>query len=410
MLAGAALILFAVLFLFGRDAGFPAYPFPVSADLESQLESRLASREENVRKNPRDALELAELADLYLARGKARGSAEDFDRAEEAANRSLKISAETGPVARLVLAEVLQARHEFGRAISIASELLKAYPDAPPVLQLLLTCRLALGNLTDAEKLSSRLALLRPSQGTFAYRALVLEAKGRNEEAEHVFREALRRDSFGDTASAAWTRAMFARYFLNLGRLKPAETLLREALRIAPGDTLALSLLARGQVEGREFLRAEKTYQEAFALSRQAQFLAGEARALERRDAARGAALRAQAESLLRSDLGKKGQGHRAELVRLLLEKGGEASSAEAYSLAEAETAERPTGESYLLLAEAAKKSGQLPKAREAVQAALATGFRRAGAFDLAEQVEAALGNQRASALYRGLAEKLRSP
>jgi tetratricopeptide (TPR) repeat protein len=233
-------------FLLGwRSSASSAYPFPINSTKADTLSEDIALYEKRVLRDPEGALDWDNLAELYLALGKRSGSPEAFAKAESAAKKSLANRAAANSGAVLVLADVAQARHNFKLAVALADKILLERPGASEVYPILVSAYLAMGNLAEADRVSAQLLAANNSANANVLRALVLEAKGSDDEAFLHYTQALKEDEFGETSSAAWNREIFARFELNHGRKRNAKALVEEALRIQPKDPSGLALLAR---------------------------------------------------------------------------------------------------------------------------------------------------------------------
>ena len=96
------------LFL-GRTSVAP-YPFPISPP--GDLAKTIDATQKRVERDHTSGMERASLASLYVARAKQNGDASDYDKAEETAKASLKSLPFSNSGAKLVLAQVAEARHE----------------------------------------------------------------------------------------------------------------------------------------------------------------------------------------------------------------------------------------------------------------------------------------------------------
>lgn len=380
-----------------------------------QLDDQLAGLEERARSVAPSPIDQAELADLYFRRGKLTGSPADLATAEELARRSLTtLPSDNGAV--LVLAKLANARHRFAEAIALASRAGRK----PAALSALATAYLATGELAAAAVAAETLVQAQPTSASLLLRALVMAAQGRDEEAASDFGRAALAEEPGELQEAARLRALWARFLLRRGELDGAELLLDEALRIAPGDPLAVAqrgevLLRRGQAS-----QAAEVFEQAFASSRQVRYLIDQARAEAAAGAAASAAaLRAQVEHLVRADLAEDagGYGHRLDLIEVLVDSApaGPAGAtspalAEAIALGRLEVGHRPSAETHYQLARALARAGNLLEAIEHVQAALATGAREPQLYELAARLEQRRHNTARAALYGRLARDLDPP
>ncbi len=83
--------------------------------------------------------------------------------------------------------KVAEAKHQFAEALAISHKVLRESPNNDEALSLLVTSNLAVGNLAEAARAAEDLSQRKPSLTTLSYRALVLAAQGRDEEAVFFF-------------------------------------------------------------------------------------------------------------------------------------------------------------------------------------------------------------------------------
>jgi tetratricopeptide (TPR) repeat protein len=339
----------------------------------------------------------AELAELYLARALRSADPADYARSETMARRSLAVLPYPN-AAPLVLAKLANARHEFRAAIQIARDYLKR-SNAPAAWSVLATAHLALGELAEASAAAERLARARPDSSAYLTRALVLQAQGRDAEAD--FERAVALEEPGDVEGAARTRALWARFLLRRGAYAAADAVAAEALRIDPTASLALAQRAEVALRTGKLADARARFERAFAESRQVRYLIDQARAQELDgDLEAATSTRAQVERLVRADLQTTGLGHRLELVEVLLDRGALTDVAEAIPLARAEVAARPSAETRFQLARGLARTGAHADALVELRAAIATGVRDARIFELAARLERCAGNAPRARLY----------
>ena len=350
--------------------------------------------------------DLAELADLLVRRAASAGDPSDLARAEELANRSLALLPAPNTAA-LALARVATARHEFRRAISIASDHL-ARSKSVGAYTVLTTSYLALGELPSAAESAEAQVTISPSSGAYLMRALVYQAQGRDPEAAYDFMRAVVVEDFGDLAEAARLRALWGRFLLRRGDTASARLLIGEALRIAPDDPLALGYRAELALRTGDARAARADFERAFVASRNVRYLIDEARAQELAgDLAGATATRTQVETLVRRELSMEGTGHALDLVEILVDRATSADLAEAIAVGTAEVTRRPSADVRFQLARAYHRANQPREAIVQLRAALATGVRDARIYELAGRLEAAMGNDPRAAMYRREARAL---
>lgn len=371
-------------------------------DTADDMASTMAALEARLKEAP-NPFDAAELAELYYRRAQREGARADYATSETFAKRSLELLKEPN-AARLTLAKLANARHEFRQAIEIAREYSTSKRSAGPYI-VMATAHLALGEPAAAAEAAHTALMLRPDASGYLTRALALQAQGRDAEAAFDFSHAAALETFGDKAGAARLRTLWGRFLLRRGEHFAASTLFDEALRIVPG--FALALAGRGELALRTGRPSEaaKLFEEAFAASRQVRYLIDQARALELSGDRPGANdVRAQAETWVRAELREDGLGHRLELVEILVGLGQREQLLEAVALAREELSRRSTYEVRFQLARALALIGNREEALIHVQAALALGTREAELYELAARVEP---QPERAAMYAREADKL---
>ncbi|MBC7691970.1 MAG: hypothetical protein H7222_09380 [Methylotenera sp.] len=377
------------------------------------LVSMIRDQEERLRTDPKGYLVMASLAELYVQQAKLNGDQELFDRAQKLAEKSLAEMKVYNDGAKLVRADIAQARHQFKKAIQLAEEVLND-PHARSAkkqnaLSIIVTAQLALGDPGEALVQVNRLLLESPSISDYTLKALVLMALGRDAEAHSTLRSALALEQVGDPQESTRLRAFWARLFMRHSRYDDANLLLQEALRISPGDSFALGLMGDTELSGGHPVQAERFYQEAFHSSKQTVHLLGIARAKELRGDSSGAReIREQIEKILRRELSNSSYGHRTELARLLLERGHPEDLSETVTLMRRELTLRHNPETYFYLVQALHRSGRISEARDLLPLLFKNGGYTLEYLQIAMIIESALQHRDAAAGYQRQALELK--
>lgn len=373
----------------------------------ASIDAEIAFLEERVRQRPTEGLDLSQLASLYLEMARRTNDESWYDQAEQAARRSLANLSVSNHGAKVTLAKVANARHEFSEAIRIADDVLAEAPRVGEALSVRATANLALGRLPEALADADRVADATPLMSALALRGTIFDAMGRDDEALEDWHAALRIEDIGQVGPSSWVRAVVGRWHLRHGDLSGARAWLEEARRLTPTQPIATLTLA--ELESREgnVEEAERLCNAGFTVTKDPTFLVRLGSIRERAGNHTGAATAwDQAGALLRSEIEKGRYGHRIELARVLLSRGGEERSREALALSAAEIERRRAAEILSVHGWALLANGEAAAARLAIREALASGVHSAELYLRAADAEAAAGNKKRSRFYRDLAAR----
>ncbi len=215
---------------------------------ESIRDRDIAFYAARARRDPESAADLAQLAGLFLQRGRETGAPADFRRAEALARRSLTLRVDRNARALLVRASSLLALHRFVEARAVARELVAAAPEQPGYAALRGEIELELG---DYDAARATFAALRPAWRNLAVAprlARWAEVRGRTSEARYILGVALaeaRRRPDLSAEQLAWFHVRVGDLELRHGRLAEADRALHDGLAVRPGDPRLLGALAR---------------------------------------------------------------------------------------------------------------------------------------------------------------------
>ncbi len=358
------------------------------------LENEIAFYHQRIRQDPQGGMDLAALSRAYLKMGRATGDVSWYLLAEQTARQSIANFPYRAEGAILVLARVAESRHDFANAIHLAQQA----SGVDESRAIMVTSYLALGQVDAAAAAADQLVMESPVLGSYALRALVKWAQGKEEAAIEDFRRALAAEEPGEAGSSAWMRMLLGRLHFKRGRLALASEVYHEALRILPQYPLGLVNLAELETRQGQYAAAERHYAQVVTISRASPnvfdhiVLRGMARLKELEGDQIGAgALWDQAEARIRQDL--TSFGHRRELARVLLERGRAEDVPEALALIRTELTIRRDAETYDVLAWALSRAGRWQEARYAMHEALRWGVRDPGMYYRGGTIEQMLGH-----------------
>jgi tetratricopeptide (TPR) repeat protein len=382
----------------------PLFPYPyqtVSADdALRRLENTIAFYESRTRANPEGGLELASLAGAYVQKARVSGWSTWYLLADQAAKRSLANLPTFNQGALLVLAEIAEASHQFDEAIRLADQVLDYQASNDGAASILITANLAKGNLGEARRVVDELVTRLPTGGVLSLRALVAVAEGNDTAAQKDFEDAIGLEEPGDAYGSAWLRTQLGRLHARRGRNRDAETLYREALRIASDYALAQLSLAELKVKTGDYKTATTLYQDVLDRAKESSTVFDHValQGLWRASVLQGDTRKAdevwtKAETIIRTDVYSGSFGHPRELARLLLERGDANDTPEITTLVQTERALRRDPTTLDIAAWSFMRLGQYDNAKGVLQEALAQGFQDAGLYYRAGVIEEKLKN-----------------
>ena len=384
------------------------YPFVHldKTDITGQIEQELAFYKSRIRQTPDDGLSQAALANTYLKLARATGDANWYMLAEQAAQQSLQKLPFNNEGAQIVQAKVAEARHDFDRAILLASQVLTTQPYSEPAQAILITAYLGKGNLTEAKVIADTLVQQIPTLGALTLRGLVYVAQGQDALAIQDFKAALKAEEPQEAGSSALTRTLMGRFYASKGNYQTARQLYKEALDILPRYPLALVHMANLETRQGHYRTAKKLYSRVFtsqdysnvwdhvALQGMAQVANLQGKLSEAQQ------LWQQAEEKFRQHQDLDTFGHRRALAQLLLDRGDVADLAETLELMEADLEVRQDAETLDTYARVLMKLGRWEDAQQALQTAIEQGARNAVIFYRAGLVEQQLNNRPMASEY----------
>ena len=224
-------------------------------------ERQITAAQEAIAKNPNHAEYHSNLA-LALAR-RARETADSsyYDKGEAAVSAALVIEPDSFSALK-TRAWILLGKHEFVKALELATELNKRMPDDVMVYGFLTDANIELGRYAEAEKSAQWMLNLRPGNIQALTRAAYLrEMFGDIDGSVELMQMAYQQLPMAETEDRAWTLTQLGHLHLVAGKIEQADGLLAEALNVFPDYHYALGNLAKVR-------RAQKRYVDAAVLER----------------------------------------------------------------------------------------------------------------------------------------------
>lgn len=329
---------------------------------------------QRVEERPDSFLEKNFLAGAYLAKAQSRSDPGYFELAQRVAKESLKMMPTQNEPAKLILASVAEAQHDFKTSNELAEQVYAADPSNLEALAIMANSHLERGEVAEAVPAAQRMVGRAPTSGALNFGARVHMARGDDSEAERYLLEAVKREQPQEDKVSARSRSLLGELYLRQGRLHEAEEALQAALAIDGKNPFTLADLGRlAERQGRPHEAADY-YAKAYDSTRNPAMLVEIAR-LKRAEGKTEEAdkLAAQAEQKLKPELEAGGYGHARDMARLWLDQG---QVKEARALLEEELQRRHDVRTLELAAEAAFRTGDKEGAAKYLADILATGWK----------------------------------
>lgn len=349
----------------GNKTPFPyAYPFH-EVRSGTNLENEIAFYKKRLTQNPESAPDRTSLASAYLK--KARMSSENkwYVLAGDEALKSLASQPVYNSQAKLVLAQVAEARHDFKKAIQIADDVLQTGRGVESALAVKTTSYIGMGKLNQAEKSAALLLSQSPSASSHALYAQAMIAQNKDKKAVEELHDALGYEQPGEKFTSAWIRTLLGQIYARKGEAEKAEKLYRESLRILPDNLMAMASLAELKMSLKHYGEAGTLYERAFAVSGQPSYLYFLSRVKTMQGSAPDAEYyQKRAERLMRKEIKHGCFGHRSLLARLLLDRGKTKDMKEALSLMKKEIFLRCDKQTLQVYSLALSRAGDFQRAQ----------------------------------------------
>jgi tetratricopeptide (TPR) repeat protein len=195
----------------------------------------------------------AALGNTYLARARSTGDPSFYSRAERAFRAALR--REPRSVAGLVGAGTLAGlRHDFREQLRLGRQASSVAPQLASPLTVIADAQIELGRYGEARRTIQRLVDIKPGLPAYARVSYYRELHGDLAGAVQAMRFAI--SAGGSEEGTAYVEALLGDLELTRGRLGPARTAYREALRDVPSFPQALTGLARTDAAGGDLPRA----------------------------------------------------------------------------------------------------------------------------------------------------------
>ena len=269
-------------------------------------ELSIRGAEEALAKHSDQSLNYNALAMALARRARETSHVRYYAEAEEALQKSFKLAPQNFEALK-VQAWLLLGRHEFAKALELATQLNRQVPDDLTVYGYLADANAELGNYDAAENAAQWMLDLRPGNVAGLTRGAYLrELYGNLPGAIELMKLAYDATSFQEFEDRAWILTQIAHIYLISGDLQKAEIHAKDALELFANYHYALGTLAQIRVAQRRYAESCDLFQQRYAEAPNAENLYALAEALtlaKRRNEARKLFLEFEQKALNESTL-----------------------------------------------------------------------------------------------------------
>ena len=347
---------------------------PAAAPLRSPAEISIGKAQQDIAAKPNHYPYYNALAMAYARRARETSDVSYYGKAEETLNQSFAIA--PGNYEGLkVKTWLLLGRHEFAKALEVATKLNRQMPDDVTVYGYLVDANAELGNYSDAVAAAQWMLNLRPGNIAGLTRAAYLrELRGDVSGALELMQMAYDATPYQELEDRAWLLTQMSHLHLVGGDLVRAETFVNGALGLFPNYHYALGALGQIRVTQSRYGEAASLFQKRYQAAPHAENLYAAAEALEL--AGRKAEAAGAFAEFERLALGESASADNAnhELIAYYTDHANRPAAA--LRLAEQEMARRRDVFTMDAYAWALAASGDYARASDAIKRALLTGVK----------------------------------
>ncbi len=226
-------------------------------------------------RDPRDFISLTFLGDAFIRKARETGDVTEYERADATLQKALKLHPNY-EVAQAYLSVVQYVKHDFQGALSLASQVYTAHPNAVQALATIGDAQLELGRYVEAETTYQQLNKKAPSAPVFTRLARLAWLHGKPTDALNLMHQAIAdSDEMGLSGeNSAWYHFQLGELYFNTGQLEKADS--QYALALKAFDNYYLALAGRGKVRAAqgEYKAAITFYEKAVSIIPQPDMLA----------------------------------------------------------------------------------------------------------------------------------------
>jgi tetratricopeptide (TPR) repeat protein len=389
-------IILSGLSVFGLAADF-------SLAQQTRTDNQIAHYQELLKQNSQNAKAYYGLGDALIRKARETGDAGYFNRAEDALEKSLKITPHNGGVMRH-LAYVFYSRHEFEAAATHARKAVQMNPRDGDAYGVLGDALLEVGQYAEAKAAYERMMELERSFYSYTRLAGLKSMQGdvAGSMSDLKTAIALGKLTKQPAESIAWVEWQLGSDYFSQGNLAEAESYYQQALKTYPGYYRALAGLAQTRAAQQRHAEAVELYQKAIGIIPMPEYIA----ALGDLYAKAGKLDEAPKQYELVEYIGKLSALNQAMYNRELayFYADHDIKPLEGLELAKRELEYRKDVYAYDVLAWNLFRNGQFEEASKAINQALKLGTKDAKLFYHAGMIFNRLGDRRKAKDYLGRA------
>jgi tetratricopeptide (TPR) repeat protein len=383
------------------------YQYKFQQALNDNLEAEfieLQKKEKLHSNSPDHAIELAQLANLYIAKAKRYSKAEYYDQAQTITQKSLSLLPQNKP-ALLSQSKIFAARHQFGDALRTLDLLTQSHPEDSESAYLKAVNYLAIGNYAEALKKINTTLNQKPDLASATLKAVILSHIGQDDLAFYYFKKSLFIEDIGEEFQSTITRGQFAQFMAKKGEYQLAHQICDAGLKINPDSPYLKSVKAQILIQQKSYSAANKLAEQAFSTSKDPLHLLTliyTLKILKQEDSVE--TLSQQLKKTLTEDLEKNEYGHLIDLSAVYFLQGN-------YDLSEKtllqDSKNRKNSKANLMLAKIYYLQNKLQLSKELCEEEVLKGTTESAFYYLMSDILKQQKNFELSETYLNLAKKL---
>lgn len=243
-----------------------AIPDPLAATPKG-AEREIAKWKTKTTGNPTDATNWLNLGDALMQKARESANHQYYDMGERAYNQSLvlyprKSEAMTG------LAWVAGERHLFPQSIEWANKALAINAKDEEAYGLIGDAQIELGDYNEAYKSYQKMLDIRPDLASYSRGATLLYLTGDTRKGMWLMTKAIKAGG-AYSENSAWCNAKLAEMLVGEGAVMPAESILKDAIKVAPNDYHVLAAMGKIKTARGKYEEAIELYKKAVAVAPQ---------------------------------------------------------------------------------------------------------------------------------------------